>query len=181
MKAALALLFLSIPAFCQNSTVNSTVSSCGPNDVLFRVKTQNLQAIPSPEPGKALVFVVEDQKFKAVRDVTVRVGLDGSWVGANRGNTFLYFAVEPGEHHLCADWVSGFVPNGRAISVANFTAEAGRVYYFRARTVGSYGTFGDNSGLQLPNGAGIDLDPVNADEGKFLVARSESSVSHSKK
>jgi hypothetical protein len=181
MKAALALLLLSVPAFGQNSTVSTTESACGPGDVQFRVKTQTLQSMPAPEPGQALVFVVEDQKFKAVRDVTARVGLDGSWVGANRGNTFLYFAVQPGEHRLCTDWISDFLPNGRAVSLAHFVAESGKIYYFQARTVGFYGSLSDGHGLQLPNGAGIDLDLVDSDEGKLLVETSELSVSHPRK
>jgi len=51
--------------------------------VQFQIKTD---AARPPEPqvegGKALIYVVEDQKYKAVRDVTVRIGLDGAWVGA---------------------------------------------------------------------------------------------------
>ena len=69
-----------------------------------------------------------------------------------------------------------FVPIGlrrrirsRAFAMANFTAEAGKVYYFRERL--------------FPGGDDyfFDLDLVNSDEGKYLVATSSFSVSHAKK
>jgi hypothetical protein len=84
------------------------------------------------------VYVVEDQQFKYVKDVTTRVGLDGAWVGANRGNSYFVFLVEPGKHHLCADWLNAKSPGhmsgtsyaNRLVSLAEFTAEVGKEYYF---------------------------------------------------
>jgi hypothetical protein len=90
--------------------------------------------------------------------------------GANRGNSYLFFAVPPGEHHLCTDWTSDFVPGGRLISLTSFTAEAGQTYYFRARTSGA-----------KDEKPAIDLDPLNTDEGKFLVASLRLSDSKAKK
>src|ERR1022692_4903336 len=67
---------------------------------------------------------------------TVRVSLDGSWVGANRGASYFFFPVEPGEHHLCADWQSA-PPSvvGRKLALSNLGAEPGQTYYLRARFV----------------------------------------------
>ena len=122
-----------------------------------------------------MVYVVEDQKFKVVNDVTTRIGVDGTWVGANRGNSYFSFSVEPGKHHLCTDWISGFLPNGRLVSLTSFTAESGAVYYLRARTSAS-----PTSG-KAGDGASIDLDLVNEDEGRLLVASSGLSLSQQKK
>jgi hypothetical protein len=52
--------------------------------------------------------------------------------------------------------------------LANLTAEAGRVYYFRIRVFAF-------------NQVAIDLDPVNTDQGQYLVASSKMSESHPKK
>ncbi len=149
-------------------------------NVRFQIKTDQRQRLePQIETGKALVYVVEDQRFKAVRDVTARIGLDGTWVGATRGNSYLFFTVEPGEHHLCADWMSDLLPSGRAVALFGFTAESGKTYYFRARTTGGPPSLAERNGLD--DTAFIDLNLVNSDEGKLLVASSPLSVSHPKK
>lgn len=177
MKSALVMFLFTVSAFAQDSSVVAAESACGPRDTHFDVTTNtnnDPHSLLQPETGKALVYVVEDQKFKVVKDVTTRVGVDGAWVGANRGNSYLSFSVEPGEHHLCADWISDFLPHGRLVSLDSFTAEPGKVYYFRARTSAS-----PTSG-KAGDGASIDLDLVNSDEGKLLVASASLSVSHSK-
>jgi hypothetical protein len=178
MKTALALLLflLAASAFGQNASVSAAESACGPVGDQFTVKISpdDPHTAVQPEPGKALVYVVEDQKFKTVRDVTARAGVDGAWVGANRGNSYLFFSVEAGEHHLCTDWLSDYLPHGRLVSLNGFTAEAGKIYYFRVRTSSSPSGNADNS-------ATLDLDLVNSDEGKLMVASTSLSVSQPKK
>lgn len=179
MKTALALIFLAVSAHAQDLSVASAEAACGPSDTHFVVKFETgTHTLQQPDPGKALVYVVEEQKFKAVRDVTARVGLDGVWMGANRGNSYLSFSVEPGEHHLCTDWISDFLPNGRLVSLSPLTAEAGKTYYFRVRTSGGTLSLADRP--RNAEGASIDLDLVNSDEGKLLIASSDLSVSHPK-
>lgn len=180
MKAALVVILFVIlfviqfaaSAFAQDLSVAAAESACGPVNTHFVVKTDlTSHTLQQPDAGKALVYVIEEQKFETALDVTARVGLDGSWVGANRGNSYLVFSVDPGEHHLCTDWTSVWIiPEGRLVSLAPLTAEAGKTYYFRVRT----------SGAKSEKPA-IDLDRVNSDEGKLLVASSALSVSHPKK
>jgi hypothetical protein len=176
MKTVLVVFLFSVSAFAQDFSVTAAESACGPSNIQFAIKTNNNEhRFSQPDPGKALVYVVEDQKFKVVNDVTARVGIDGTWVGANRGNSYFSFSVEPGKHHFCTDWVSGFLPNGRLVSLTSVTAEAGAIYYLRIRTSAS-----PTSG-KAGAGASIDLDLVNEDEGRLLVASSELSRSHQKK
>jgi hypothetical protein len=180
MRTALVMILFAVSALAQNSNVIPHAPACGAPKVQFSAKMDSGQtAAPEIESGKALVYVVEDQKFKAVKDVTARIGLDGAWVGATRGNSFLFFSVEPGEHHLCADWVSSFLTYGRNVALFGFTAEAGKIYHFRARTTGGPPPMTERSGLG--DSASIDLDLVNSDEGRLLVESSTLSVSHSKK
>ena len=40
--------------------------------------------------------------------LTTKVALDGAWIGANHSNSYLAFAVAPGERHLCVNWQSHF-------------------------------------------------------------------------
>ncbi len=178
MRIALAFIFLASSAFAQDLSVAAAESACGPPNVEFRVKTNTDLSPMQLESGKALVYIVEDQKFKAINDVTIRVGLDGNWIGANHGNSYLFFSVEPGEHHLCVDWLSSFVSGGRLVSLANLTAEPGKVYCFRARTTGGPGALGDGRMQAQPS---LDLDRINSDEGKLLIASYPRSASDPKK
>lgn len=177
MKNALAMLLLIVPACfvavsarAQDlsqldwSALAAAEAACGPSNTKFAVETQaSPHKLQQRDSGKALVYVIEQNLLEAP-DITARVGLDGAWVGANHGNSYLFFSVAPGEHHLCADWVSGLLPTGRIASLAPLMAEAGKTYYFRLR-ISPY----------------FDLDPVNSDEGKLLIASSLLSISHPKK
>ena len=147
MKAALVLILYAASAFAQDqAALAAAESACGPKDVKFTVKQDTTQhPAPQPEPGKALVYVVEDLGqcsqctgrgnafFTDVSMALTKVGMDGNWMGANHGNSYLFFAADPGEHHPCLNWQSVFVVRSRAFAMANFTAEEGKTYYFRAR------------------------------------------------
>lgn len=178
MKTVPVIFLFAISAFAQDLSVVAAESACGPSNIPFGVTTKannGQQPLQRPDPGKALVYVVEDQKFKVMNDVTTRVGVDGTWVGANRGNSYFSFSLQPGKHHLCTDWLSSFVPNGRLVSLTSFNAESGAVYYLRDRISASPSSRGAGAG------ASIDLDLVNEDEGKLLVTSSVLSISRQKK
>jgi hypothetical protein len=75
---------------------------------------------------------------------------------------------EPGEHHVCANRQSHFAQANQMFALAHFTAEAGKVYYFRTRS------FGDKDQSL------IDLEPVDSDQARYLIASYPLSVSHPK-
>lgn len=176
MRFAFIFILASASLSAQDSAPTPLQSACGPMNVRFHIKIDNSQS-PNvkAEAGKALVYVIEDQQFKGVKDVTVRVGLDGSWIGATRGDSYLSFPVEPGEHHLCADIMPGVLSMGRPVSLFGLKAEAGGVYYFRARTTGGPPSATDRNGLN--DTISIDLDLLNSDEGKLLLTYSSPSMS----
>jgi hypothetical protein len=181
MKTAFVVIFLASFVFAQNpDRVPHAQPACGPLNAEFQIKMDNSQSPDfQPENGKALVYVAEDQKFQAAKDVTARIGLDGAWVAATRGNSYVFFSVDPGEHHLCADWRSTLLSAGRLVSLFGFKAEAGKVYYFRVRTTGGPASMLDRSSLD--ESATLDLDLINSDEGKLLVSTSPYSASRLKK
>ncbi|MGB0064991.1 MAG: hypothetical protein WBP85_11150 [Terracidiphilus sp.] len=104
--------------------------ACGDENAKFDVKLQsNPSASLTPDPGKALiVFIDQTQHFKEV----IRFAIDGTWVGANYGNSYFTVAVAPGEHNLCGAFQrSG--DKARSLSgMTNFTAEAGKIYYWES-------------------------------------------------
>jgi len=177
MKSVLAVMLFAASAFAQNTSLQAAPQgTCGPKGVDFDVKTVPGQAVPQLEDGKALVFVNEVFK-KAPGELgnpTIRIGLDGNWVGAVRGNSYFSFSVDPGEHHLCTHWQSRFKRLSREAAFTSFNAEAGKAYYFRAR-ISYQSAYGGAATMSL------DLEPINDDEGKYLVASNPLSNAQAKK
>jgi hypothetical protein len=177
MKTVLVAVLFAASALAQeNPALAHAQAACGPLDVRFDAQTSAGQPDAQPEPGKALVYVAEDFRKAPGEsgDPTIRVGLDGAWKGATRANSYLFFSVDPGEHHLCTSWQSRPKQLSGLAAFARFTAEPGKTYYFRARI--TYSTYGARGAVM-----NLDLDPVDPDEGQFLVASFRLSNSHPKK
>ena len=150
--------------------------SCGPDEVKFQVKTEgNAHPVKQPEAGKALVYFLEDDTlFGSYPKPTTRLGVDGAWVGATHGNSYFYFSVDPGEHHLCASWQSTvLLGQDRKVAAAHFTAEAGGTYFFKVKN-----TIGPESSRRR---ATIDLQPLDSDEGQLLANKYSFSTFQPKK
>ena len=171
MKTFFAVMLLSCLALAQDdAAIVKAKAACGPDNVSFSVKTsEGSHPAATIEPGKALVYVV-GQDLTACNGCgrVARIGLDGSWAGAINFGSYTSFSIEPGEHHLCTNWQSFFAGSKKPVGLANFVAEAGRIYYFRIRAFAFHQVF-------------IDIDPVNPDEGEYLVASSLMSQSHPNK
>jgi hypothetical protein len=171
--ALVVMLFLTLPAasaFGQQGS-GALAAACGPKSTSFSVKVDESQhTLAQPEAGKALVYFVQDigevNCFGGC--ITTKIGLDGAWVGAHQHNSYFSVSVEPGEHHVCANPQSHVGWISRKVALAHFTAEAGKVYYFRTR--------GIMSGNQLL----FDLDPVDSDQARYLISSYPLSVSHPK-
>ncbi len=170
-------LVLAAPAFAQNQSVDARAAAgCGPADINFSVKTDKKQhAVTPPAPGKAMVYVIEEEVTNPGTilpgHITTRVGLDGNWVGANHGASYLSFAVEPGDHRVCSDWQSIIEYMQKLSGAANLAAEPGKSYYFHV-----YVFTGDNQ-----NQPYLTLEQVDEAQGLLLVSKSALSTSKAKK
>ena len=182
MKTAFAaILFVSGFLLFPSSLFAQDHAAVGPPQVSFAATADGTQhPTPQPDPDKAVVFVIEDLGqcsdcyggHSIISDVSgalVKVGVDGSWIGATKGDSYIFLATTPGEHHLCVNWQSRLGERARSFAMADLNAEAGNVYYFRVKLFPGQGDFS------------FDLDPINSDHGKFLVASSPFSTSHAKK
>jgi hypothetical protein len=172
MRAALTLVplvLLASPVLAQTIPEPAPPSSpCGPAKVKFDVKLDRSQhSLSQPEPGKALVYVIE--VFQGTPGdwgtPTIRVGLNGKWVGANRGTSYLSFPANAGENRLCTNWQSVFKQLSNQHSITSFVAEPGKAYFFRVQIHfdGAVWSF--------------DLQPMNSDEAKNFIAASPLSIS----
>jgi hypothetical protein len=173
MRAALALVLFAIAALAQDTpAVSASEAACGPSNVKLDVKNDDSQhTVGQPEAGKALVYVI--QEIGSVNCIagciTTRIALDGAWVGANHHNSYFSFAADPGERHLCANWQSHFTRLSQIVGLVHFTAEAGKVYFFRTRVLGATST------------NFFDFEPIDSDQGRLFVASIPLSISHPKK
>src|SRR5271156_3331640 len=136
MKSALVVVLLTAAAFAQDpAAVTAAKAACGPASVRFDARQDTTQhPTPDPDPGKAMVYVVQSLgEIECTSCLLTKAAVDGAWVGANQGSSYLFFSAEPGEHHICVNWQSRPQIRSQALALANFTAEAGHTYYFRVR------------------------------------------------
>jgi hypothetical protein len=161
--------------------------ACGDDKAQFDVKTAEGQPAPAAPPaGKAQIIFVDDDSVKTsgFSFTTFRYGMDGAWVGANKGNSYFVLNVDPGVHHLCMSpqTVSG---KGRmTVGITSFTAEADKIYYFDAQLSmvgGARGTYvppvAGANGVSTPGRTvggspgvpSIDFVQLDDDTGKYRV------------
>ncbi|HEY1767090.1 MAG TPA: hypothetical protein VGG26_05520 [Terracidiphilus sp.] len=160
------------------SRATTLPDACGGDKIRFDVKTQkNPPALAPPAAGKAQIVFVENfaqnEGFCVDCKVTTRVGVDGAWAGANHGNSYFAYPIDPGEHHLCADWQSNLGSFKKKVGLASLNAEADKVYYYEIkvrikrneRTTEQY----------------LDLTPLDPDEGKYLAKIDPMAIATAKK
>jgi hypothetical protein len=153
MKIPVVIFFLATAAVAQTPT-----AACGPGDVQFKVTLDDKPHAPTlPARAKALAYFIHDAGSTGLSFAypTTKLAIDGAWVGAGHGDSWFAVSVDPGEHHLCATLQSSIVED--RVELAHFTAEAGKVYYFRTRLVMS-------QQVEL-----LELERIDDDQGNYLV------------
>lgn len=170
-----ACLLISAFASAQNVNIRkqrilAAEAACGDPHVNFSVvRGEYVTKVASPSSGMARVYVVEPtwwgypQLGSPLYGPTMRVGLDGRWVGAMGGNSYMTFTVSAGEHHLCFRRQSKLKRVANILYLAKLTATAGATYYFSC----------PSGSMLLPY-----LDP---DAARLLLAKAVPSVSTIKK
>jgi hypothetical protein len=158
----------------QDAATLTRAAGCGPSNVEFNVKTdKNQHPTSQPAPGKAMVYIFNNLLSSTsinIGNVTVRVGLDGEWVGANRGDSYFYFPVAPGDHRICVQWQSGFGRFSKLASAASLSAEPGQVYYLHSI-----------ADVRTDNHYNIRVQPLDPAEAILFNANSAFSTFHPKK
>jgi hypothetical protein len=166
IRAVLACLLFAFPVLAQdNGAAALAAAGCGATNVEFNVKTDKKQhPLPQPELGKATVLVIANF-VNCVGCETLKVGIDGAWVGANRGHSYMFSSVAPGDHRVCVAYQSKIKKVAEMAAAATVTAEAGGVYYLVA--------FPENNGLKLR--------PADPAEGPLLLKSAALSTFQPKK
>jgi hypothetical protein len=178
-KLALGVFLFATMAWAQNNG-----AGCGPDQAKFDVKRDTRSHPTSaPEPGKALVYVLGDSELDntAIRigGLDTRVGVDGNWVGAYGSRSYMYFSVDPGGHRLCTSQQSSLKSrrDGNA-SAITFTAEEGKVYYFRTQP--SPTSLAQSTTTGVPNGE-VELAAVDPAQAQLMIPKWAYSISQPRK
>jgi hypothetical protein len=164
------------PAWAQEQAADALATAgCGPDKVHFEVKKDAKQHPEGQvEPGKALVYVfadeIRDANLHYFANPTVRLGVDGAWMGATKYHSYFFFPVSSGGHRMCAGWQSDIARIAKVRTAASFSAQAGEVYYFRLVS--------DRRQEREPT---IKIEPLDGAEGALLIASSALSTSSAKK
>jgi len=177
-KIMIVVLMSAVPAFGQGQPVDvRSAAGCGPADEQFSVKVDKTQhKVTEPEAGKALVYVIVQERPRPgdalyIGNITTRVGLDGSWVGANYGESYISFLVEPGEHRVCSDWQSSLKGRQKLSGAADLSAEIGKTYFFKVELWSGAPSDGRDFHEQ-----DVRLKAVDTSEGMLLVSKAGQSA-----
>lgn len=98
------------------------LKACGTDSVNYIARTDKTQhPTPDAPPDKALVYVIRSTMigFK----IHSKLAVDGKWMGVNRGDTYFFFTLEPGEHYFCSE-----SENQSYLALA---VEPGKTYYLQ--------------------------------------------------
>ena len=161
--AMISILTLTLIAAGAEAQSTPAESACGNPNTKFEVKTSSTSS-PGVEAEKAVVFIIErDLTTRTFVTPSTRVGMDGEWLGATKGNSYSVFVVTPGVHHLCADTKFGGV-GGEGQAFLHFNANAGATYFFEIR----------NTRVGDPKWTSEELrdvafEPLDEDQGRHLV------------
>ena len=170
----LAVFLGALPVLAQDQAGTArTAAGCGPSAEMFDVKTTDSKhPVGQPEEGKGLVYFFVD----SVAAPTMRVGVDGNWVGANDGKSYFFFQVAPGEHNICTEWQSGtFKKSSERVGEAmHLAVEAGKAYYLRLQVRVPFNCV--HYGCQQ-----MHLELSDEAEGHFLIGSSLYATSQPKK
>ena len=96
--------------------------ACGSESVDYNQKTDKKQhPLAEASPDKAVIYVLRTTMIGY--KIASKLAVDGNWMGVNRGKTYFFFTVDPGEHYFCSESEN---QDYLALSV-----EAGKTYYLQ--------------------------------------------------
>ena len=178
-------LLISQSAFSRNhqeklatkQRIQQAEAACGDPSAKFTVQPGALiQPTVSIGKDEARVYILDDTviPFKPGQHLsgaaTVLVGLNGQWIGATKGRSYIALPVQAGENHFCGrvqlskfNWPPGCFLVGNT-ALLQLQVVAGKTYYVRVRAYH----------IDLEDGflCVVNVDTVNPDEGKLLLAES---------
>ncbi len=167
MKQSICAFFFAILlVVVMQARCTTLPDACGDEKIKVDVAVQKPpSALPAANTTSATLVFVQRLGESCIGCSVTRVGLDGTWIGANKGASFFSVTTAPGEHHVCAFWDAPGARIENKIELTELEALAGQIYYFEIE-------IGPRSTREFA----MRLKPISADMGTFLVSRSKQSV-----
>ncbi len=98
--------------------------ACGTQKVNYSAKTDKKNhPTPDAPAGKAMIYVLRPTIIGY--KINSKLAVDGKWTGVNRGRTYFFFEVEPGERFFCSK-----AENQDYLAL---TVEAGKTYFLQQK------------------------------------------------
>jgi Protein of unknown function (DUF2846) len=104
---------------------------CGNDAIQYKAKAEKGGSIPAPEAGKAQLVFIQTHEGDGEGMPLSRFAVDGEWVGAAKGRSYVVVSIAPGEHKLCASRQSSIRMEKENAGADHVNAEAGKTYYFQ--------------------------------------------------
>ena len=128
LSLTLGATLLTLPAIAK---ADPLPAACGNDATQYKVSHTNTQPTLTAPAGQALIVLIlkpTGEEFSS--DPILRLAVDGTWVGAVKGNSYIAIPVSPGSHNLCVSRQSKYDDEKANLSTAPLNAQAGSVYYF---------------------------------------------------
>lgn len=78
------------------------LKACGTESVNYTAHTDK-KSHPTPDApaDKAMIYILRPTIIGY--KINSKLAVDGVWMGVNRGRTYFYFTLDPGEHYFCSE------------------------------------------------------------------------------
>ncbi len=141
--------------------IRKAMGACGPADSRFDVSLNAQPSVNLATSDRAIVYVIGNWFGGMLAGPTVRVAVNGSWVGALRGAAYFAISLRAGTYHFCVQGQGHTPPGPKEVALNVLQLKPGSTYYLLADSARV-----STSGL-------LGLEEINADEGKLLLAQSK--------
>jgi len=128
LSLTLGATLLTVPTIAK---ADPLPAACGADTTQFKVSHSNTEPTLTPPAGQALIVLIQKpigEEFAS--DPILRLAVDGTWVGAVKGSSYIAIPVSPGSHKLCVGRQSKYDDEKSNLSTAPLNAQAGSVYYY---------------------------------------------------
>lgn len=100
------------------------LKACGTEKVNYKATTDKKNhPTPDAPADKAMIYVLRPTIIGL--KINSKLAADGKWMGVNRGKTYFYFPVEPGERYFCSE--------SENQDYLALTVEAGKTYFLQQK------------------------------------------------
>ncbi len=128
ISLAFSAALVAVPSIAK---ADSLPAACGADTTQYKVSHSKTAPSLTPPAGQALVVLILKQTGEEFpSDPIVRLAVDGTWLGAVKGDSYIAVPVSAGSHKLCVSRQSSFDLEKENISTAPLDAQGGLVYYY---------------------------------------------------